>query len=254
MLSRRACALLSSKNMNDQKLTDEAVSQAIAKALYKAKSAFDELRSSLEIAKEKRRKKVTFDDGTNISIESELRTMIKNDTVFSLSTGDISELLYFNDRIELHCLDCKGAQCSQKTTMLEKTDEVINDLRKRKIFPFITVNHGVMLAKLLQNRVQLYLSNEPGFEAISYSWLPTKVERSGTVNYSTCSENITTTRKTNQSGAARGRKQRTSRKGTRSKKKDEEPQIIVEDTEKLQLGKMCIACYIYYRYYRCFRY
>ena len=243
LLIKRCYAFLSPKEMNNPELQDKCISDSLMKAERKANAALKMLRNVLKTGKGRKKKKVTFDDNIKVPIESELKNSIKIDALFNLKTDEICNLLWIGYRIEFHCLTCYSAQNGQKSTLLREIDVVLNDMKKLDFFPFISTNYRTSLAKLIQSRVGLYLSSEQGSSAINSVWLPSKAgKRWGAENSTRCSGNNKEpldTHEANSNVTARCRKQRSSRKGNRQKKKAKEPECDVENDDK-EKRQICV--------------
>ena len=229
LLIRHSYAFLASNEVKDRKMTNSSAYQVLDKAQGKMILVLEDLGKLFMISKGKKRKKVTFDDSCIGCIESELRTIVKNDTLFNLRTKDSAELFYFGYHAEFHSLDCSAVLYSQKRAMLDRMDNFLTGIRSRPLFPFFKVNHGRSLAKLIQCRVELYLSTEEGSKLVEFAWQPCKdeAERVGE-NDSKALQNALPERKKRNcrrrdNHVAQGsRRQKSTRKGAVSKKASKE--------------------------------
>ena len=236
LLIQRSHAIFSPNETNSKQLQDDFIHDSIMKVELKTNLELAKLRSLLTADKVKKRKKVTFDDNTNIPIESELENAIKADVVSNLTTDDICCLLSLEYRIEFHCLKCYATPSCQKSILLKEIDLFMNEIRSLVFFPLITTSYRVSLAKLIQSRVGLYLSSEQGLPVINFAWFPRKVVSNpnlgNSVERSEGKDGSLDALKTNQSVTGRGRKQRGSRKRSRQKKKAEEADSVVESYDE----------------------
>ena len=238
LLIQRCHALISPNEVNYPELQDN-IPESLLNLERNSNAGLEELRRILTAGKGKKRKKVTFDDSAKVSIESELKSSIKSDFLFILTANDISRLLWIEHRIEAHNLNCRAASACQKSSLLKDIDLVLSDLKKLKFFPLICNSYRTSLARLIQNRVWLFLSSEAGLPAINAAWLPSKTENRPNLKGNTDSENSKDScdaQGTKQNIPPRDKKQKTSRKGSKVKRKAKEPAKVDVDRNEKQLS------------------
>ena len=243
---KRCHALISHSEMNYPELQDKNIPESLLQLECNSNAGLEELKRTLTTGKGKNRKKVTFDDSARVSIESELKNFIKSHFLFNLTANDMSRLLWFEHRIETLNLNCRSTSTCQKPALLRDIDLLLSDLKKLKFFPLICNSYRTSLARLIQNRVWLFLSSDSGLPAINAAWIPSKTGNrtnlEGNINDSNNSKDSCDKQRRKQDIPQRGKKQRGSRKGGKAKRKDKEPAI--EDVDK-ESGKMSFILILY---------